>query len=454
MVRTIPIPAAGRAAPLRSKRLLALGSDERLVEQIRKGSEAAFEVAYERHSAGILSFCRHMLGSRDEAEDAVQQAFASAYSDLLRDERDINLKPWLYTIARNRCLSMLRARRETPAEQQDVPVDGLDDRVQQRADLRQLLVDMRELPQEQRAALLLSEVSDLSHPQIAEVLGCEVPKVKALVFRARSGLIDRKQARETPCEEIREQLANLRGGSLRRSELRHHLRSCPGCFAYREEVRRQRQLMAIALPVIPSVGLKGGVLSALGLTGGSGGGGAAAAGGAVAAAMPVGAATFAKVAIVGVLAGGGAFAGKEVLDDDSGARPTPPAAVGSAVAGNDEDSDGNRGSEVSAAAKRRAAAKRAAKRRAAAERKAAKRKARRKAKRRGPPAVPGERGRGLKVRRRRGEPNGRGPISLPPNPPVARGPVTPKPAAPPPEPLAPVKPLKVEKPLKLPGGKK
>ena len=58
--------------------------DERLVEQIRRGNELAFEVAFERHGAGILSFCRHMLGSREEAEDAVQHTFAAAYRDLQR----------------------------------------------------------------------------------------------------------------------------------------------------------------------------------------------------------------------------------------------------------------------------------------------------------------------------------------------------------------------------------
>src|SRR5687767_8219100 len=99
----------------RSKRVLALAGDERLVQQIRRGNELAFEVAFERHGAGILGFCRHMLGSPEEAEDAVQHTFAAAFRDLQRgDERDIALKAWLYTIARNRCISVLRARREQP----------------------------------------------------------------------------------------------------------------------------------------------------------------------------------------------------------------------------------------------------------------------------------------------------------------------------------------------------
>jgi RNA polymerase sigma factor (sigma-70 family) len=331
-------PARG----LHSKRLLALAGDERLVEQIRRGNERAFEVAFERHGGGILGFCRHMLGSLEEAEDAVQHTFAAAFSDLGRGgERRIALKPWLYTIARNRCVSVLRLRREQPAELEEIPTDGLTEQVERRAELRELLGDLRELPEEQRAALLLAEASDLSHAEVAGVLGCEVARVKALVFRARSGLIERREARETPCADIREQLANLRGGSLRRSELRHHLRHCPGCSEYREQVRRQRQMFAAALPVVPSMGLKSSVLSAAGISGGAAGGGAAAAaGGGVAGAAAAsgsgialggtfGSAGVAKVALVAVLAGSGVVAGGAAVERVNGSDAAPPPAAGS-----------------------------------------------------------------------------------------------------------------------------
>jgi RNA polymerase sigma factor (sigma-70 family) len=324
------MPAGGRARPLGSKRLLALAADDRLVEQIRRGNERAFEAAYERYGSSLLSFCRHMLGSTEEAEDAVQHTFAAAYGDLLRDERDIKLKPWLYTIARNRCLTMLRARREQPSEPPEIPTAGLQDEVQRRADLRELLDDLRQLPEDQRAALLLAEVSDMPHAEIGEVLGCEASKVKALVFRARSGLIQRRDAREIPCGEIREQLATLRGGSLRRTELRHHLRSCPGCRQFREEVRRQRTMLAAVLPVTPSLGLKSSVLAAVGLGGGSAGGGAAGAAAGAAAVGPLGSATLAKVALVGVLAGGGVVAGDALVKQ---ADPAPPSAGASAQGG-------------------------------------------------------------------------------------------------------------------------
>jgi RNA polymerase sigma factor (sigma-70 family) len=303
--------------PLRSKRLLSLAGDERLVEQIRRGNELAFEVAFERHGAGILAFCRHMLGSREEAEDAVQHTFAAAYKDLQRPgERQVALKAWLYTIARNRCVSVLRARREQVAELHDLPTDGLSEQVERRAELRELLADVAELPEEQRAALLLAEAAGLSHAEVAEVLGCEVASVKGLVFRARNALMERRLARDTSCDEIREQLATLRGGALRRNELRHHLRSCPGCSAYRDEVRRQRQMLASALPVAPSIGLKGSVMAAAGLGGGAVGG--ASAGGAV-----LGSAAVAKVALVGVLAGGSVVAGEVVVQQEM-QRDAPP----------------------------------------------------------------------------------------------------------------------------------
>lgn len=309
-------------APLRSRRLLALAGDERLVELLRRGSEAAFEALFERHSPAILSFCRHMLGSAEDAEDAVQQVFAAAHRDLVSSHRGVAVKPWLFTIARNRCLSMLRTRRPESAAFEGPATAGLHEEVERRADLRELLRDVAELPEEQRAALVLAELGDLSHPQIGKVLGVETAKVKALVFRARAGLIERREARSTPCEEIREELATLSRGALRRNRLRHHLRHCEGCSAFRDEVRRQRSLMAMVLPVMPSAGLKAAVLGAAG-TGGLGAGGALTGAGAAGGlsgllgAGSVGSAGLVKLAVAGVLIGGTATLGEGL---ESGSR--------------------------------------------------------------------------------------------------------------------------------------
>jgi RNA polymerase sigma factor (sigma-70 family) len=315
MGRPVLLPAHKRVWGT-PKPLLALARDEALVAQIRAGNHAAFEVAFERHASGVLSFCRHMLGSREAAEDAVQQTFASAYSDLLRSEREVRLKPWLFKIARNRCISMLRAAREQPTDELAVETAGLHEQVQRRADLRELLGDLADLPAQQRAALVLSELADLSHQEIAEVLGVKTHKIKGLVFRARSGLIERREARDAPCEEIRERLANLRGGALRSLGLRQHLKACPGCSAYLDEVRRQRRMLALALPVVPTVGFKRGVLAAIGFSGTSAGGGSVAGG-------LIGSAALGKAAIVLTVAGGTGVAGGIALD--SAKTPAAPA---------------------------------------------------------------------------------------------------------------------------------
>jgi RNA polymerase sigma factor (sigma-70 family) len=262
-----------------------IADDEKLVALVRAGRSDAFEAVYDRYHRQILSFCRHMLGSREEAEDAVQQTFTAAYTDLRRSDKRIQLRPWLYTIARNHCMSLLRARREhAPLDDAEPSVDGLSATVQRREDLRDLLRDLGRLPDDQRAALVLAELGALSHDEIAEVVGCPKEKVKALVFQARTSLSARRDARETPCSEIREQLATLSGGSLRRISLRRHLDDCPGCRAFQTEVKRQRAAMALLLPVAPTATLKSGVMSAIAVkasaAGGLGGAGLAAGAGA------------------------------------------------------------------------------------------------------------------------------------------------------------------------------
>ena len=289
-----------------------LASDDRLVEQLRGGSEAAFEAIFERHHRGVLAFCRHMLGSAEEAEDAVQQTFLAAYCDLLDSDKPIQLRPWLYTIARNRCLSVLRSpQRSAHSDAEPPATEQLSAVVERRQDLRELLADLSRLPDDQRAALVLAEVGGMPHEEIAAVLSCRRDKVKALVFQARTALIAGRTARETPCADIREQLANLTGSALRRRALRRHLQDCAGCRDYRDAVRTQRRELALVLPVVPSLTLKSGILAGAGVTAaGAGAGAGAAATGSLAA----------KALVAVALAGGGVAAVETAREPDRPAR--------------------------------------------------------------------------------------------------------------------------------------
>jgi RNA polymerase sigma factor (sigma-70 family) len=322
-------PVAIRADPMeaivhprirrrRSGALLRAASDERLVARMRAGDDGAFEVLYDRHHQGLLAFCRHMLGSPEEAEDAVQHVFLAVHRRLRTDARPVQLKPWLYAVARNRCISVLRARRDAIGldEAGEPSADGLAvaAEVERRQDLRDLLGDLRRLPDDQRAALLLTELGALSHDEVAVALGVPRAKVKALVFQARESLMISRKARDVDCREIQEQLATLRGGALRRASLRRHVAVCPACAAFEDEVRRQRRALGAVLPVVPSAMLKPAVLSGM-AGGGASAAGATAAGGTVAGVAGAagsglaGAGVAAKVLVAAaVIAGGGAAA--------------------------------------------------------------------------------------------------------------------------------------------------
>src|SRR5438874_8682272 len=172
--------------------LLRLQSDERLVALTRRGNHAAFETLCARYQSRLLAFCRHMLASREDAEDVLQEVFAAAFNAVLADERAINVRPWLYRIARNRSLNHLRRASAIGVDSMDVHFadHGLStsDHAIRRESFRELLSDVHKLPETQRTALLLREIDALSYEQIAQAMDTTVPSVKSLLVRARISL--------------------------------------------------------------------------------------------------------------------------------------------------------------------------------------------------------------------------------------------------------------------------
>ena len=289
-----------------NRRTVVSDVDEYLVARLRAGDDAAFEAIYDRYARGVLAFCVHMLGNREAAEDVLQLTFVSAFRALRGSDANVSLRPWLYTIARNRCLSELRARRDLDLDEvaTDRPsTEGVADQVQRREDFREMLDDLQRLPADQRAALVLFELGDHSHEEIAAVLGVRKEKIKALVFQAREALVRGRRAREHPCAEIRERLATTHGSALPRSVARAHIDRCPGCAAFEREIRRQRAALALILPVVLT-----GELKALVLRSALHGAGPVAAGGATAAAGVGGAGAVAASGTTAAAGVGGAGA--------------------------------------------------------------------------------------------------------------------------------------------------
>jgi RNA polymerase sigma factor (sigma-70 family) len=303
------LPALAGRSPL-----LRLQSDERLIALTRRGHHGAFEALVQRYQPRLLAFCRHMLGSREDAEDVLQEVFTAAFNAMCADERPINARPWLYRIARNRSLNHLR--RPQPAGQDSMDVFERDggastaDTVHKREEFRQIVADVHELPETQRTALLLREIDALSYDQIAEAMDTTIPSVKSLLVRARVSLAEAAESRLLTCDEVRLELGQVAEGLARTTApLRRHLKSCDRCRGFRTELRKTSRALAAVYPIGPLVFLKK-LWLAKASVGGAGAAGAAASGGA---AGGGGIAGVAATAAGGLTASGAVSAGVSTL---------------------------------------------------------------------------------------------------------------------------------------------
>jgi RNA polymerase sigma factor (sigma-70 family) len=267
--------------------LLRLQSDERLIALVRRGNSHAFEALVGRYQSRLLAFCRHMLSSKEDAEDVLQEVFAAAFNAILADEREINVRPWLYRIARNRSLNHLRRTQAVGVDSMDIHLSegGLTtaDKVHKREEFRLLIADVQDLPETQRTALLLREIDALSYEQIAEAMETTVPSVKSLLVRARVSLAEAAEARLLSCDEVRVELGAVAEGITRTTApVRRHLRTCERCAAFRKQLRTTNKALAALYPVGPLLLLKKSLLAHLGTTAAAGGSTAAAGAGAAA----------------------------------------------------------------------------------------------------------------------------------------------------------------------------
>jgi RNA polymerase sigma factor (sigma-70 family) len=300
--------------------LLRLQSDERLIALTRRGHHAAFETLCTRYQSRLLSFCRHMLASREDAEDVLQEVYAAAFNAILADERDINVRPWLYRIARNRSLNHLRRATATGVDSMDVHFaeQGIStgEKVLRRESFRELIADVHELAETQRTALLLREIDALSYEQIAQAMETTVPSVKSLLVRARISLAEAAEARKLSCEEVRLELGEVAEGLTKLgTPARRHVRGCERCAFFKKQLKDNNHALAMIMPVGPLLLIKKVLLAKLGST--------ASAGGAHAAHVAGGAgATVGAGATAGVAATGGAGFAGGIMTAGAGALAT------------------------------------------------------------------------------------------------------------------------------------
>jgi RNA polymerase sigma factor (sigma-70 family) len=279
--------------------------DDRLARRAAGGDERAFAAIFDRYHQRLYRYCAAIVGDPQDAQDALQNTMVKVLRALPGEERRIELKPWLYRIAHNESIDLLRRRRETRELDAELPApgQGLAGEAASRERLRLLIADLDELPERQRGALVMRELAGLQFAEIGTAFGTSAAVARQTLYEARLALRQMDEGREMSCEAVTRALSDGDGRVSRRRDLRAHLRICADCRRFREEIEgRERDFAALGpLPALAAAGLLQGLLGGggggAGLAAGLGGGAAKSIG---ATAVLKGAATVAVVAAIGV----------------------------------------------------------------------------------------------------------------------------------------------------------
>ncbi len=219
--------------------------------------QAEFAALYERHHKALYRYCRSIVHHEEDAQDALQSTMTRAYAALQEKPHDFDLRPWLFRIAHNESISILRRRRPTQELDAELAAfGGVDERAELQETLRIFRQDLADLPERQRSALVLRELNGLRPSEIAELLETTPGAVKQSLLEARRALVRCNEGRETPCFDVQRALMDGDGRVLRGRGLRAHLRSCTACRRFRDDVRRRRlSLMPALLGALQGSGL-------------------------------------------------------------------------------------------------------------------------------------------------------------------------------------------------------
>src|SRR4051794_37067191 len=187
-----PPPAEGLASHFFLGPALRTQPDRRLVTLVRDGYDTAFEEIVRRYGKALTRYAAAIVGGR--SEDVTQDALSKALLALRgNSEAEIELRPWLYRIVRNTALNDLRDRPPETAELTEALAAGSGsaaEAAERREELAELMRRLRDLPEPQRAAIVMRELEGLSHEEIASALGLSGGGARQTIYRARRALRD------------------------------------------------------------------------------------------------------------------------------------------------------------------------------------------------------------------------------------------------------------------------
>jgi len=315
-------------------------NDRRLARRAARGDSDAFAAIFRRYEQDLYRYCVAILGDEQDAQDALQNTMVKALRALPGEQRQIELKPWLYRVAHNESIELRRRARPTAPLAAEMPAPGAspEQRAADRRRLSDLLADIGELPERHRGVLVMRELAGLDFEEIAAALDTSPGAARQVLYEARRSLQQMSDGREMTCDAVTLLLSDRDGRVARRRDVRAHLRDCPECRRFAEGIpSRSETLAGIApLPAIAAAAIAKGALagSASGGAAGSGAVGAGAAGGGSAAAAGGAASggTTAATGAAGASSGGGVGGATGAVGASSGGVGGAVGAVGGAAA--------------------------------------------------------------------------------------------------------------------------
>ena len=166
-------------------------AEREAIEACRRGEREAFDSLVLRYQRDVYRLCYRYVNSHEDANDLAQEVFLKAWRAIGRFRGDSSFSTWLYRIAVNACLNFRALKRpqtqELPATLAD-PVPGVASRIERDDEGRRVREAVSRLPEKQRATLILKLYHELTHEEVAEVLGSTVGTVKANLFHALGNL--------------------------------------------------------------------------------------------------------------------------------------------------------------------------------------------------------------------------------------------------------------------------
>lgn len=169
----------------------ARDEDRAAVEACQRGEREAFDLLVERYQRSVYRLCYRYVNNHQDANDMAQEAFLKAYRGIARFRGDSSFSTWIYRIAVNTCLNFRSSRKPTTDELPVGLADGAAgalDHLQRDEQASKVRKAVALLPERQRATLILKIYEDLTHEEVAGILGASVGTVKANLFHALGNL--------------------------------------------------------------------------------------------------------------------------------------------------------------------------------------------------------------------------------------------------------------------------